>query len=317
VKEYRNGKHSVAWAAMKAMPMINHQPSAVGGGDLKGCSACHKVGEKNASDLKRYGTSACDSCHTRHSFSVKEARDPKACRTCHMGFDHPQWEMWQTSKHGTIWEIEPTTGRAPTCQTCHMPEGKHDVNTAWGFLALRLPEDDKEWMANRVTILQAIGVLDDKGTPTERLDAVKGAKVARLDKESFDKERNQMIETCSKCHSKSYAQANLSAGDDVIREVDKIFADSIRTVKALYDDGILKKPEGWKYAPDLLQFYEAKSAAEQELYLIFLEYRQRAFQGAFHNNPDYMHWYGWAKVKEAAARIKEDAERLRREHAKK
>jgi hypothetical protein len=311
--EYRNGKHALAWVAMKAMPMITHQPSAVGGGDLKGCSACHKVGEKPASELKRYGSGACDSCHTRHSFSVKEARDPRACRTCHMGFDHPQWEMWQTSKHGTIWEIEPNTGRAPTCQTCHMPDGKHDVMTAWGFLALRLPEDDKEWLDNRVTILKAIGVLDDKGEPTERLSAVKGAKVARLTKEGFDRQRDKMIGVCSKCHSKSYAEANLKAGDDVIREVDKIFADSIRTVKALYDDDILQKPEGWKYTPDLLQFYEAKSVAEQELYLIFLEYRQRAFQGAFHSNPDYMHWYGWAKVKEAAVRIKEDAEHLRRE----
>lgn len=314
VKEYRAGKHALAWAAMKAMPMITHQPSAVGGGDLKGCSACHKIGEKAATELKHYGSGACDSCHTRHSFSVKEAKDPRACRTCHMGFDHPQWEMWQTSKHGTIWEIEPTTGRAPTCQTCHMPDGGHDVMTAWGFLALRLPEDNKEWLADRVTILQAIGVLDDKGNPTERLDAVKGAKVARLTKEEFDKERNKMIDVCSKCHARNYAIENLKAGDDVIREVDKIFADSIRTVKALYDDGILIKPEGWKYAPDLLQFYEAKSAAEQELYLIFLGYRQRAFQGAFHNNPDYMHWYGWAKVKEAEVRIKEDAARMRKEH---
>ena len=316
VKEYREGKHALAWAAMKAMPMINHQPSAVGGGDLKGCSACHKVGEKPASDLKRYGTGACDSCHTRHTFSVVEARDPRACRTCHMGFDHPQWEMWQTSKHGTIWEIEPTTGRAPTCQTCHMPDGKHNVNTAWGFLALRLPENDKEWLDNRVTIFKAIGVLDDKGNPTERLEAVKVAKVARLSKEEFDSERNKMIDVCTKCHSKNYAETNLNAGDEIIREVDKIFADSIRTVKALYDDGILQKPEGWKYTPDLLQFYEAKTGMEQELYLIFLEYRQRTFQGAFHNNPDYMHWYGWAKVKEAAARIKEEAARVRAEHKK-
>ncbi|CAG0994868.1 Hydrazine dehydrogenase [Geobacteraceae bacterium] len=316
VKEYREGKHALAWTVMKAMPMITHQPSAVGGGDLKGCSACHKIGDKAATELKHYGSGACDSCHTRHSFSVKEAKDPRACRTCHMGFDHPQWEMWQTSKHGTIWEIEPTTGRAPTCQTCHMPDGNHGVMTAWGFLALRLPEDDKEWLDNRVTILKAIGVLDDKGQPTERLDAVKAAKIARLTKEDFDRERAKMVEVCSKCHSRSYAIENLRAGDEVIREVDKIFADSIRTVKALYDDGILTKPQGWKYAPDLLQFYEAKSVAEQELYLIFLEYRQRAFQGAFHANPDYMHWYGWAKVKEAAARIREDAERLRKEHKK-
>ena len=317
LKQYREGKHAVAWTAMKAMPMITHQPISVGGGDLKGCSGCHKIGEKAATELKHYGSGACDSCHTRHSFSVKEARDPRACRTCHMGFDHPQWEMWQTSKHGTIWELEPTSGRAPTCQTCHLPDGNHGVLTSWGFLALRMPEDDKEWLANRVTILKAMGVLDEKGNPTERMEGVKAAKMARLDKESFARQRNRMLDTCAKCHSRSFAEANLKAGDDVIREVDKIFADSIRTVTALYDDGILQKPANWKYAPDLLQFYEAKSAPEQELYLVFLEYRQRAFQGAFHNNPDYMHWYGWAKVKESSVRIKEDADRLRREQGKK
>jgi len=139
VKEFREGKHSLAWTVMKAMPMITHQPSAVGGGDLKGCSACHKIGDKAATELKHYGSGACDSCHTRHSFSVKEAKDPRACRTCHMGFDHPQWEMWQTSKHGTIWEIEPTSGRAPTCQTCHMPDGNHGVMTAWGSWLFAFP----------------------------------------------------------------------------------------------------------------------------------------------------------------------------------
>ena len=197
-----------------------------------------------------------------------------------------------------------------------MPDGKHDVITSWGFLALRLPEDDKQWMENRVTILKAMGILDEKGNPTERLDAVKAAKIARLDKVSFDNARLRMIKVCSQCHSRSFAETNLKAGDEVIREVDQVFADSIKIVKGLYDDGILIKPKDWKYAPDLLQFYEAKSAVEQELYLIFLEYRQRAFQGAFHMNPDYMHWYGWAKVKEAAARIKDDAQRMRQEHKK-
>jgi hydroxylamine dehydrogenase len=314
VKQYREGKHALAWAAMKAMPMVNHQPATVTGAEgFKGCNSCHKIGEKPAGEVKHYGGGACDSCHTRHRFSREEAKDPRACRTCHMGFDHPQWEMWETSKHGTLWEMDPKSGRAPTCQTCHLPDGNHAVNTAWGFLALRVPEDDQQWWADRVTILQAIGVLDDKGSPTERLDAVKAAKVARLSKEDFAKERDKMVDVCAKCHSRSYALDQMKAGDDIIRETDHVFADAIKTVKSLYDDGILKKPEGWKYAPDLLQFYEAKTGMEQELYLIFLEYRQRAFQGAFHNNPDYMHWYGWAKVKEAAIRIKEDAERLRRE----
>ena len=111
-----------------------------------------------------------------------------------MGFDHPQWEMYSTSKHGTIWQIEGKSGkRAPTCQTCHMSGGDHNVMTSWGFLALRLPEEDKEWMNDRVAILQALGVLDEMGNPAARLDLVKAGKVARLTKEGFQKERDKMI----------------------------------------------------------------------------------------------------------------------------
>lgn len=93
------------------------------------------------------------------------------------GFRPPQWEMWTTSKHGTIWQIEGPKGkRAPTYQTCHRQGGDHGVITSSGFLALRLPEDDKDWLNDRVTILQALGVLDEKGNPTARLDVVKAGK---------------------------------------------------------------------------------------------------------------------------------------------
>ena len=318
VEQYRAGKHSLAWAAMNAMPMITHQPLAVVGPEgFKGCSGCHKIGEKSAEELKspdfRYGTGSCDSCHTRHSFSINESRDPRACSTCHMGFDHPQWEMWSTSKHGTIWQIEGDTGRAPKCQTCHMADGDHGVMTAWGFLALRVPEADQQWWADRVEILKALGVLDEKGNGTERLEAVKVAKVARLTKEDFQTQRVKMEAICANCHSANYVADQMKASDDIVRETDKIMADSIRTVRSLYADGLLTAPKGWKYAPDLLQFYEANSTAEQELYVMFLEYRMRAFQGAFHANPDYMHWYGWATMKESAQKIRDEAARIRDE----
>jgi cytochrome c553 len=233
-----------------------------------------------------------------------------------MGFDHPQWEMWSTSKHGTIWQIEGKgSKRAPTCQTCHMSGGDHNVMTSWGFLAVRLPEDDKDWLNDRVAILQALGVLDEKGTPTARLDIVKAGKVARLTKEEFQKERDKMIKVCADCHGSSYAKSQLDAADMTIKEVDKIFAEAIRVVQGLYQDGILQKPANWTIAPDLLQFYEAKSSVEQDLYVMFLEYRMRAFQGAFHMNPDYMHWYGWAPMKETLQKIKDEASKLRAEKA--
>jgi len=320
VEQYRQGKHALAWAAMEAMPMLSHQPAAIVGPEgFTGCSGCHKVGEKPAEERAapnyRYGTGSCDSCHTRHTFSVKEAQDPRACQTCHMGFDHPHWEMWSTSKHGTIWQVEGDTGRAPTCQTCHMDQGNHGVMTAWGFLGLRVPEDDKEWWNDRVEILKALGVLDEKGEGTDRLEAVKVAKVARLTKEEFDAQRTKMAAICQRCHADGFVQQQLTAGDTVLREADKMMADAIRTVRALYTDGLLEAPKDWKYAPDILQFYEAKTSIEQELWVMFLEYRMRAFQGAFHSNPDYMHWYGWAAMKESVQKIKDEAARIRADAA--
>jgi hypothetical protein len=316
VARYAAGKHSLAWVAMDAMPGLTHQPVPVKGAGMKGCSGCHKIGEKDASKAGvHYGTGACDSCHTRHSFSKAEARDPRACQTCHMGFDHPQWEMWSGSKHGTVWQVEGGKGgRAPTCQDCHMQGGDHRAMTAWGFLAVRLPEDDPEWMADRVEILKAVGVLDKAGQPTGRLDVVKAGKVARLSKEEFQAERSKMEKTCAKCHSPSYAKEQLAAGDRMVRESDRVLAAAIREVRALYDEGVLAVPAGWTTAPDLLQFQDAKSPIELDLYKMFMEYRMRAFQGAFHNNPDYTQWYGWAPLVETLTRVKAEASRLRAEH---
>jgi hypothetical protein len=95
VEQYSNGKHAIAWAAMKAMPTIHNQPNALIDG-MKGCGGCHKIGLKSEEEIKKlkeegsgFGLASCDACHTRHTFSVKEAQQPQACQTCHMGFDHP------------------------------------------------------------------------------------------------------------------------------------------------------------------------------------------------------------------------------------
>ena len=43
---------------------------------------------------------SCAACHSRHSFSVEQARHPDTCGKCHMGPDHPQKEIYEESKHG-------------------------------------------------------------------------------------------------------------------------------------------------------------------------------------------------------------------------
>jgi hydroxylamine dehydrogenase len=329
-QQFAGGKHAAAWAAMKAMPTAHHQPTAMMEG-MKGCGGCHKLGLKTEAEIRElksngagFGLASCDACHTRHLFSAQEARQPQACQTCHMGFDHPQWEMYASSKHGVRYALKqykvlPATVAAPTCQTCHMQEGHHGVRTAWGFLAVRLPMPyDPQWSADRTTILQALGVLDPEGKPTARLEVIKAANVARLTQEEWARERNKMVKTCNQCHSVNFAKAELIKGDDMIREADHLMAEAIRVVADLYKDGILPKPNNYSYPfPDLLTFHDAPTVIEQRLFVMHLEHRMRAFQGTFHASPDYAMWYGWSEMQRDLTEIKTMAADLRRDAAAK
>ncbi len=76
---------------------------------------------------------ACSACHTRHGFSIAQARKPETCKECHVGPDVPSYKVYSSSKHGNIynskkeqWDFKAvpwTVGRdftAPTCATCHI-----------------------------------------------------------------------------------------------------------------------------------------------------------------------------------------------------
>jgi len=176
-----------------------------------------------------------------------------------------------------------------------------------------MPEGDKQWTDDRVTILQGLGVLDPSGKPTARLDVVKAADVARLTQEAFDKERTKTLETCTKCHGAAFAKEQLKLSDGLIRDADHLMAEAIRIVAGLYQDGTLAKPASYAFPfPDLLTFHDAPTPIEQKLFVMFLEHRMRTFQGAFHASPDYVTWYGWSEMQRDLPEIRSAAEELRR-----
>ena len=329
VAQYKKGKHALAWAAMKAMRTIHWQPMAMIEVE-KGCGGCHKIGMKSTAEIAElrhggaeFGAAACHSCHTRHTFSVEEARQPQACESCHIGFDHPQWEMYSSSKHGVRNELKnlkvlPANASAPTCQTCHMQDGNHEVRTAWGFLAMRLPlPEDKQWAADRATILQALGVLDPDGKPTALVDTVKAADLARLTQEDWQRERDKMTKICNQCHSGNFARQQLQQGDDMIRNADHLMAQAIQIVAVLYKDGIIPKPKTYTYAfPNLLTFHDAPTVIEQKLFVMYLEHRMRTFQGTFHASNDYAMWYGWSEMQRDLTEIKELNDTMRLNHTR-
>jgi hypothetical protein len=236
-----------------------------------------------------------------------------------MGFDHPQWEMYSSSKHGIRYLLKQNgtlheQTAAPTCQTCHMPGGDHEVLTAWGFLAVRLPmPEDEAWAEDRATILQALGVLDPQGNPTDRYGLVEQLRLARLTQEIWQAERDKMVAVCSGCHSENFAQGELAKGDRQIREGDRMLAEAIRIVAGLYEDGLLDRPPSYDYSfPDLLTFHDAATPIEHTLFKMFMEHRMRAFQGVFHANPDYALWYGWSEMVLDLAEIRHAAEGMRK-----
>ncbi|MCK5127246.1 MAG: cytochrome C [candidate division Zixibacteria bacterium] len=337
---FASGKHNHGWTVLNAIPATHFAPDELIEGG-RGCGGCHNMGikseEQKAEQLAkgyRYQTNSCDECHTRHTFSVKEARNPKACQQCHMGYDHPQWEMWSSSKHGTRYFAKkdgdlPEGAVAPTCQHCHLQDGTHENRTAWGFLGVRLPlPEDEQAAADRVTILKALGVLNpETGEPTAILDAVKAVDMARLDQASWQKERDKMLKVCSECHSPSYAKEQLDMGDAILTKADRLMAEAIETVAALYKEGIIKKPDGYPFNyPFILALMHTNGAnwdenldglsyIDQVLLQMYFKHRMRAYQAFFHVNPDYAYWYGWNMMTQDLGEIKALATTLRAEHA--
>ena len=337
--QFAKGKHNFGWSSLNALPITHVEPDELMEGG-RGCGGCHNMGIKSDEQKKdqrdkgyRYQNNSCDECHTRHSFSKKEAQNPRACQQCHMGYDHPQWEMWSSSKHGERWFAKqngdlPADAPAPTCQTCHLPDGTHHNETAWGFLGVRLPlPDDKQAADDRVTILKALGVLDpETGKPTPILDAVKAVRMAKLDQESWQVERDKMLKVCSQCHSEAYAKEQLDMGDSIMMKADRLMAEAITTVAALYKDGLIKQPAGYPANyPFLLSFMHTNGAAwdkdldkfsyiDQVLLQMYMKHRMRAYQGFFHVNPDYAYWYGWAEMTKDLGEIKELAKVMRATH---
>jgi mono/diheme cytochrome c family protein len=111
-----------------------------GGPDKWGCANCHSVGYISEEDGS---LGDCATCHGGHLFSLEQARSPETCDGCHAGPGHPQVESYEQSRHGIAWKTlgkdydlsgsteefwarqETDPMPAPTCQSCHMPDGTH------------------------------------------------------------------------------------------------------------------------------------------------------------------------------------------------
>lgn len=177
--------------------------------EVAGCAECHAIAENR-----------CDGCHTRHVFSPAEARKPTACRFCHMGIDHDEWAMYNTSIHGCLYEAESATMdwskpskkgnyRVPTCAYCHMQDGNHNPQQ-FG------------------TIYSDMGMFEvDRGAPKHKA------------------KRDAWIKKCQDCHSPRFAADKLKAMDDGIRLSFTKWREAAAVIVGCFLDGVVDPmPEG-------------------------------------------------------------------------
>jgi len=233
-----------------------------------GCNYCHSV------------ESSCASCHTNHNTDLKIVRDPASCAKCHMGPDHPQWEMWQTSQHGTLYATSGTSF-APDCQRCHMPGGSHDVSVGISMSSGGIPYPPDKAAPNREAMVRICSECHAPNFASREL-----GRGDAIQKQSMS----------------------------IVKEAEKIILDLAD--RRLLDPMPENRPphplSGNTLVIDSQLLYEDTSHIERLLFKMKKYDYARTIKGAYHQNPAYTHWYGNAELKMDLVDIKAEASRLRR-----
>jgi hydroxylamine dehydrogenase len=275
------------------LPGLSDAPAEVG------CMQCHgtqiKLDENGRPTAETWpnsgmgniypdgATGNCGACHTRHKFSIAEARKPYACASCHLGPDHPDIEVYENSKHGQIFDAEghewnwntspdawePGDYRGPTCATCHM-SGVGELNTTHNI--------------------------------TERLYWNLWAKESKV-RNSNDvmspilgngpEGREKMKEVCSACHGALHTDSFFEQGDKAVR---------------LYNEGY------WAPAKKMHDELEAKGLLTENpwidefqitYYHLWHHQGRRARHGAMMAGPDWAHWHGFFELQQDLYKLEE------------
>ncbi len=272
---------------------------------ITGCYACHGTSVKVRQGAPVDGTwpnvgigrvnpdgsrGSCSSCHTRHRFSISEARKPEACDQCHLGPDHPQIEIYAESKHGSIYQAEKdqwcfdpedrrwTAGRdfrAPTCAACHISAaGKVPAS-----------HDITERLAWETQTPLTIRPRDFAPLPA---------------KTDWRKEREKMKTVCGQCHSERWRDDHFKNFDAAVVNYNENYYVPIEAeMDSLYAAGLLTRSP---YFDEPLEW---------EFYELWHHEGRRARMGAAMMAPDYAWWHGFYELKHRFGEIQEQIQALK------
>jgi hydroxylamine dehydrogenase len=234
------------------------------------CYGCHNIGRPHEDG----SAGECQQCHLRHEFNLEQARRPETCNACHIGPDHPQYEIYMQSPHGIAyatmgdnwnWDAEPGTLTvedfpAPTCAICHMSgmgttSTTHDVGDrlTW-FLFMPVSERRPAYTDNAV----------------------------------------RMQSICLECHNQNFVDDFYQAADAATERVNEWTQEGQDTAAALRDAGALTS------AP----FDEP---IDFTIFNLWHHWGRTAKFGVWMQGPDYSQWHGAYEVLHDLAELREYA----------
>lgn len=292
VAQYLQSRHSlpayVAYAGVDSLPadlkaIYDSIPEAQGGPlqvrsvlfDLEdqrvtpfACMDCHSIGVPALDG----SVGRCQKCHIRHEFSLEQVRKPETCNNCHIGPDHPQWEIYQESPHGISymtggdtwnWNADPGTLTvsdfpAPTCSICHMS----------GFGTQGTTHD----VGDRLTWYLFSPV-------SERRPA-------------FSDNQARMQGVCRECHNEQFITNFYTKADDAVAGVNDYVHSSDAMMQPLKDQGLLTK-EPFDEPIDFTYFE------------LWHHWGRTAKFGTWMQGPDYTQWHGVYEILSDLADLRE------------
>jgi hypothetical protein len=280
----------------KLKPMsINWEGKGSDAPEVTGCIQCHggKIefidGKPSGSHYPQEGIGRvnpdgsrgnCISCHTRHSFSIVEARMAETCGSCHMGPDHPQIEVWEESKHGKryaaerdkwTWDSapdawEPGDYSAPTCAVCHM---------------------------------SGIGKLNTSHDISQRL-SWEAEKPLSVRTENWEGKLADMKSVCLNCHGPGWVNGFYAQYDSAIELYnEKYYKPAKAMLDDLYANNLISKDNPWDDEIEIIFYY------------LWHHEGRRARMGAAMMGQDYAHWHGFFELAQDLDKIEKEYNRLK------
>lgn len=208
---------------------------------------------------------ACTTCHPRHSFSIKIARNPETCGQCHLEPDVPAYNVYKESKHGNIysslyqtWDFTSVPWKAgkdfqaPTCSVCHnslitTPDGKtviaersHDFGSRLWVRIFGLIYSHPQPKTGDTSLLK-----NKDGLPLPVTFTGEIASEGLISKDEQLKRQTNMKSICKTCHSTSWVDGHFEKFHNTVEEVDSmVLASTLLLVDAWKNNLAEGLPQG-------------------------------------------------------------------------